>query len=105
MAQYPGPNAPKGPGKSTTSMGADRGGVAQDTLQNRQAGLMKPGQTNGAGISASPSMNISGDDYKSSNMNTNTGSGSRPTRSMYPIGTSAPTDAHTLNRAPAGWLK
>jgi hypothetical protein len=37
--------------------------------------------------------------------NTAVGSGSRPTPAKIKIETSAPTDARTLGRAPAGWLK
>lgn len=42
----------------------------------------------------------------SASMNTSTGSGSRPTPSRYPIATSAPSNAHTLDRnPPASTLK
>ncbi len=37
--------------------------------------------------------------------NTSVGSGSRPTPSKVKIPTSAPTEPHTLGRAPGGWLK
>ena len=37
--------------------------------------------------------------------NTNVGSGSRPTKSMIPIPTSAPMNAHTLGRDVPGSLK
>lgn len=97
MAQYPG-NIPKGPGKSTTSMSKDSGGARQDAKQMRQMGTQNPMQTNGSGLSQSPAINVSGDSPMSAPLNTSVGSGSRPTRSSYPIGTSAPTDAHTLNR-------
>lgn len=33
------------------------------------------------------------------------GSGSRPVLSRMPIETSAPTEPHTLDRAPPGWLR
>ncbi len=33
------------------------------------------------------------------------GSGARPTPSVVKIMTSAPTEPHTLGRAPGGWLK
>jgi len=36
---------------------------------------------------------------------TSVGSGSRPTTSKIAIGSSAPTEPHTLGRAPSGWLK
>lgn len=57
----------------------------------------------GSIISKSPAMmQPKGDSAK---QDTNVGGGSRPTKSMYPIETSAPMDAHTQGRAPAGWLK
>lgn len=37
--------------------------------------------------------------------NTSVGSGSRPTKGMEPIPTSAPKEPHTLGRAPKDWLK
>lgn len=37
--------------------------------------------------------------------NTAVGSGSRPGGGKIGIPTSAPADAHTLGRAPPGWLK
>jgi hypothetical protein len=37
--------------------------------------------------------------------NTAVGGGSRPTTSKVLIETSAPMNAHQLDRAPAGWLK
>lgn len=40
----------------------------------------------------------------SAKQNTSVGSGSRPTNSTHKIETSAPTNAHTLDRAPPGWL-
>lgn len=41
----------------------------------------------------------------SAKLNTSVGSGSRPGSSRFPIETSAPTDAYTLNRnPPKGWL-
>ena len=41
----------------------------------------------------------------SSKLNTSVGSGSRPGTSRFPIETSSPMDAHTLDRdPPKGWL-
>lgn len=37
--------------------------------------------------------------------NTAVGSGSRPTPSKVKLPTSAPSEPHTLGRAPSGWLK
>lgn len=42
---------------------------------------------------------------KSSKMDTLVGGGSRPTTSKMEIMTSAPPNAHTLDRAPSSWLK
>lgn len=54
-------------------------------------------------ISKSPSMpQMKGDSAK---QNTAAGSGSRPTKSMYPIETSAPMNPHTLDRNPPSPLK
>ena len=41
----------------------------------------------------------------SAKQGTSTGSGARPGKSKYPIGSSAPTDMRELGRAPAGYLK
>jgi hypothetical protein len=41
----------------------------------------------------------------SAKVHTAVGSGSRPVLSKMPIETSAPTEPHTLGRAPSGWLK
>ena len=95
----------KGPQMSKTSKAPDAGNKAQDASQLRQMGAMNPSQTNGAGISPSPSIVIDGQRPLSSNMDTSVGSGSRPMKSSYPIETSAPVDARTMGRAPDGWLK
>lgn len=42
---------------------------------------------------------------KSAKVHDEVGSGSRPTTSKMEIPTSAPPDAHTLDRAPPGFLK
>ncbi len=36
---------------------------------------------------------------------TSVGSGSRPTTSKIALQSTAPTEPHTLGRAPSGWLK
>jgi hypothetical protein len=53
-------------------------------------------------ISSSPT--LSGSKGSSTTKNTAVGSGSRPTKSKYPIPSSAPSDQRTLGRAPEGWL-
>jgi len=94
-----------GPGSSSTSK-QDSGAARQDASQNRGMGLGKPGETSGTGMSKSPTINVSGDDYKSMRQNTAVEGGSRPsTPTRVPIGTSAPKNARTLDRAPPGWLK
>lgn len=96
---------PNGPGTSTTNT-EDRGAARQDTSQNRNAGLQKPGERHGTGMTGSPTINVAGDDYKAMKQDTNTGSGARPeTPGRFKIDTSAPRDARTMGRAPAGWLK
>lgn len=54
-------------------------------------------------ISKSPSM--AQPKGTSAKQNTSVGSGSRPTKSMYPIKTSAPMEPQKLSRAPKGALK
>lgn len=54
-------------------------------------------------LSKSPSMPQ--EKGSSAKQNTEVGSGSRPTKSMYPLPTSAPTEPHTLGRSPPEWLK
>lgn len=97
--------APNGPGKSSTST-EDRGAARQDTGQMRGMGVGKPSQTHGTGMSGSPTINIAGDDYQSMTQGTAVEGGSRPsTPTRVPIGTSAPKNARTLDRAPPGWLR
>ncbi len=96
----------KGPGTSRTSMSHDPKGVSQDARQMRDMGTQNPNQTGGAGISASPSINIGSPDGTSPDQGTSVGSGSRPKKSMYPIGTSAPDNARTMGRVNGvDWLK
>ena len=54
-------------------------------------------------LSKSPTMKQ--DHGTSMPQNTATGGGSRPTKGTVMTEVSAPTDAHTLERAPPGWLK
>lgn len=50
-------------------------------------------------------MSKKGDKGKSAPQYTATGSGSRPMGGKYKIPTSAPSNEHTLERAPSKWLK
>ena len=96
-----------GPMKSATG-GNDAGSTRQDTAQMSQMGMRKASQTRGSGITASPTIKdrMGGNaNYQSSRIDVSTGTGASPKKSSHPIMTSAPTDARTLNRAPAGWLK
>lgn len=54
-------------------------------------------------ISDSPT--LKGEKGTSRTQGTSVGSGSRPTPSKVKIPTSAPSEPHTLGRAPADWLK
>lgn len=51
------------------------------------------------------SMTKKGDKGRSAPQNTAVGSGSRPNGGRIKIPTSAPANEHTLERAPAKWLK
>lgn len=53
----------------------------------------------------SPSPAMPQEKGSSMQQSTNVGGGSRPTKSKVKIETSAPTEPHTLGRAPGGWLK
>lgn len=54
-------------------------------------------------ISDSPTMK--NEKGSSATQNTAVGSGARPTKSKHKLPSSAPTEPHTLGRAPGGWLK
>ena len=96
---------PKGPQMTSTGSGQDKPAARQDTSQMRDMRLRASTQTAGAKLSKSPTINVEGDAYQSSRNMTAVGSGSAPRKSKFEIGTSAPQDARTLDRAPAGWLK
>ena len=96
---------PIGPQKTPTTMGQDKSAARQDMTQARGMGIRKGMQVNGAMVSKSPTLTVEGDAYRSSRNMTAVESGAAPRASKFPIGTSAPQDARTLSRAPAGWLK
>jgi hypothetical protein len=96
---------PKGTGSSGTGMGRDTVASRQDAEQMRAMGMTQPTQTNGAGISPSPTIANQSEDGVAAMQSTSVGSGSRPGPSKFKIGTSAPVDAHGLSRRPPGSLE
>jgi hypothetical protein len=98
---------PNGPRSTPMTKGMDSGAVRQDSMQMKDANMRSPTQMSGTGMTNSPTIahEADGDGYFSSRIDVAAGSGASPRKPMFPIETSAPRDAHTLGRAPAGWLK
>ena len=93
-----------GPQNVPTNNGHGKNAMRRIISAATISGVTKPAQTRGAGISPSPTISaVSG--YTSRSQDTNVGSGTRNRASSYPVGASAPQEARTLTRAPAGWLK
>ena len=94
------------PGPQNVPTGGSRGNnsVTRAKSQGNAMTVLKPAQVRSAGISKSPTIDsVSG--YTSAVNATNAGSGAYPKGSRYAVGASAPQEARTLTRAPAGWLK